>query len=97
MTRLAIAADAAFPDAVSAMAPFLVPLKNLMLVVPLLKESGLCARYPQDALTLLAKTIDGQHWIPPEYIETCMSEIVSAMPELVQTRAYQDLRRSTGR
>ncbi|MHB8252188.1 MAG: anti-phage defense-associated sirtuin Dsr1 [Acidiferrobacter sp.] len=97
LARLAIAAGDAFPNVVSAMRPFFVPLKNLMLVVPLLKGSGLCARYPKDALTLLARTIDGLHWIPPEEIEACMRDILNAAPELVRTRDYQNLRRHSGR
>ena len=97
LARLAIAARGAFPDAVSAIKPFLVPLKNLMLVVPILKESGLCASYPKDALMLLAKTIDGGHWIPPGEIEACMRDLVNAAPELARTRDYQNLRQHSGR
>ncbi|MGF6807440.1 hypothetical protein OKW30_002566 [Paraburkholderia sp. Clong3] len=53
LTRLIIAARAEFPAALAAVQDWLQPIEHPDYIVHLLHESGLCGRYPQDALHLL--------------------------------------------
>lgn len=88
--RLAIAAREAFPSAIGAVDVWLEPIEHPDLIVHVLHESKLCSKFPQDALTLLAKVITGQQWTPSD-LRACLDEILTSWPDAVMDRRYQYL------
>jgi hypothetical protein len=90
LTRLIIAARSEFPAALTAMQDWLQPIEHPYYVVHLLQESGLCARFPADALHLLDSVIADQLWAPRE-LEQCLDEIKQIAPQLAQDARYQRL------
>jgi hypothetical protein len=91
LTRLIIAARSEFPAALAAMQDWLQPIEHPYYVVHLLHESGLCTRFPADALRLVDTVITDQQWAPRE-LGQCLDEIVKAAPRLVQDARYLRLR-----
>lgn len=91
LTRLIIAARAEFPAALTAVLDWLRPIEHPHYVVHLLQESGLCNRYPEDALRLLHAVIADQQWAPSE-LGQCLDMIVQSAPELMQDASYQQMR-----
>lgn len=91
LIRLCIAAGAEFPSALTAVQDWLQSIEHSHYVVHRLFESGLCKRFPDDALQLLNAVIDDQQWAPRELVE-CLYEIVEAAPELAQDARFQRLR-----
>ena len=91
LTQLIIAARSEFPAALAAMQNWLQPIEHPYYVVHLLHESGLCSRFPADALHLLSAVIADQQWAPQE-LGKCLDEIVKATPQLAQDARYQRLR-----
>jgi hypothetical protein len=91
LTRLIIAARGKFPGALAAVQDWMQPIEHPHYVVHLLHESGLCRRYPADALRLLSAVIADQQWAPRE-LGQCLDEIGQAAPQLVQDAQYQRLR-----
>ncbi|MCP4277296.1 MAG: hypothetical protein GY779_13180, partial [Gammaproteobacteria bacterium] len=77
LVRLVIAARSEFPAAVAAVQDWLQPIDQPDYVVHLLQESGLCTRFPADALNLLSSVILDQQWIELE-LGQCLDEIVQA-------------------
>ena len=91
LTRLVIAARGEFPAALSAVQDWLQPIEHPRYVVHRLHESGLCSRYPADALSLLNAVIADQQWGPRE-LGQCLDQIVHAAPNLAQDARYLRLR-----
>jgi hypothetical protein len=91
LVRLVIAARSEFPAALATVQDWLQPIEHLHYVVPLLHKSGLCNRFPADALRLLNTVIDDQQWVPQE-LGQCLDEIVQAAQQLAQETRYQRLR-----
>lgn len=91
LTRLVIAARGEFPAALAAVQDWLQPIEHPDYVVHLLHESGLCSRYPADALGLLNAVIADQQWGPRE-LGQCLDQIVQAAPNLAQDARYTRLR-----
>ena len=91
LTRLVIAARSEFPAALAAVQDWLQPIEHPHYVVHLLHESGLCSRYPADALSLLNAVTDDQQWGPRE-LGQCLDQIVQATPNLTQDARYLRLR-----
>jgi len=91
LTRLIIAARGEFPAALAAVQDWLQPIEYPDFVVDPLQKSGLCSRYPADALCLLDAVITDQQWVPQE-LGKCLDEIEQAAPQLVQDTQYQQLR-----
>lgn len=91
LTRLVIAARGEFPAALAAVQDWLQPIEHPHYVVHLLYESGLCSRYPADALGLLNAVIADQQWGPRE-LGQCLDQIVQATPNLAQDARYLRLR-----
>lgn len=87
LTRLIIAARAEFPVALNTMQNWLQPLEYPESVVDLLHASGLCERFPGDALRLLRAVIAEQDWAPSE-LGQCLRDIVKAAPQLAQDSGY---------
>ena len=91
LTRLTIAARGEFPAALAAVKDWLQPIEHPHFVVHLLHESGLCCRYPGDALYLLAVVITEEQWAPSE-LGQCLDEIGEADPQFLHDAQYHRLR-----
>lgn len=87
LTRLVIAARGEFPAALAAVHDWLQPIDHPDYVVHRLHESGLCSRYPSDALSLLNSVIGDQQWAPQD-LEKCLDQIVLSAPNLAQDARY---------
>ncbi len=96
LTRLIIAARSEFPPALAAVHDWLQPIEHPHYVVQLLDESGLCGRFPADALRLLNAVIADQQWAPPE-LGHCLEVIVQAAQQLALDPRYLRLREYTRR
>lgn len=92
LTRLIIAAGGEFPAALATIRSWLQPIEHPHYVVHTLHESGLCARFPSDALCLLDAVIANQQWWAPQELRQCLDEIVHAAPRLAQDSRYTRLR-----
>lgn len=91
LIRLVIAARGEFPAALAAVQDWLQPIEHPDYVVHSLHESGLCSRYPAEALSLLNAVIAEQQWGPRE-LGGCLDQIVKAMPHLEQDARHLKLR-----
>lgn len=91
LTRMIIASRGEFPATLAAMQDWLRPIEHPHYVVHLLYESGLCSRFPADALGLLDAVIANQQWAPQE-LGQCLDKIVQAAPSLAQEANYYRLR-----
>lgn len=91
LTRMVIAARGEFPNALAEVRDWLQPIEHPDYIVHLLHESGLCSRYPADALSLLNAVIADQQWGPRE-LGQCLDQIVQATPNLAQDARYLRLR-----
>lgn len=96
LARLIIAARSEFPVALTALQDWLRPIEDPYCVVYLLHESGLCNRFPEEALYLLHAVIDEQQWIPQE-LGQCLDRIEHVSPNLVQDPCFQRLRENSRR
>jgi hypothetical protein len=96
LARLAIAAGDAFPVALSTLRDWLQPLDHAYYVIDLLKESGLCLRFPEEALLFLDAIIEDQPWPSPE-LSVCLDAIAQFRPEVHQDQRYQHLSEYTRR
>jgi hypothetical protein len=90
LTRLAIAARGEFPAALAAVQNWLQPIEYLDSVVQLLAESGLCKRFPCEALQLLSLVIDTQPGAPRD-LKRCLDDIAQSDPKLIQDVQHQKL------
>lgn len=91
LARLVIAARGEFPAAMTSVKDWLQPIEHPHYVVHRLHESGLCTRFPAEALQLLGAVIGDQRW-PPRDLGRCLDEIVQATPSLSQDAQFQRLR-----
>ena len=91
LTRLVIAARYEFPAALTAVQDWLQPIERPHYVVDLLSKSGLCKRFPTEALLLLNAVIANQQWAPRE-LGQCLDEIAQTAPNLAQDARYLRLR-----
>lgn len=90
LTRLIVAARGEFPAALAAVQDWLQPIEHPHYVVHLLAESGLCKRFPSEALLLMNSVIGDQQLSPVE-LGQCLEHIVQADPQLGQDARYQRL------
>lgn len=91
LVRLCIAAGNAFPAAIDIVHHSLRRIARDNGIVDRLDESGLCRRFPADALRLLDAVVDDQAWVPLE-LRQCLDAIADAAPHLAQDPRYQRLR-----
>jgi hypothetical protein len=91
LIRLVIAARGEFPAALAAVQHWLEPIEYPDYVVNLLHKSGLCRRFPAEALLLLNTMITDQQWAPGE-LSPCLDEITEVAPNLAQNAHYVRLR-----
>jgi hypothetical protein len=91
LTRLVIATRSEFPAALAAVMDWLQAIEHPHYVVHLLHKSGLCVRFPADALHLLGAVLADQQW-PPGELGQCLDEILNASPQLAHDVRYLRLR-----
>lgn len=91
LASFAIAAGGEFPAALAAVQDWLQPIEYLYAVLHPLHESGLCLRFPAEALSLLDVVIADQRVIPRE-LGMCLDEIAQAAPSLERDASYLRLR-----
>jgi hypothetical protein len=91
LARMSIAAGGEFPSALSAIYDWLQPSEHPDYVVHRLHESGLCPRFPEDALRILDRIIQGQQWGARE-LGQCLDVIAEVAPGLARDTRYQRLR-----
>jgi hypothetical protein len=89
LARLSIAAGDKFPDAMSTVIDWLQTFDHHNILY-FLKESDLCSRFPQDALTLLNKII-GNPSGSYSGLDGCLNDIASAWPESQTDERYRRL------
>jgi hypothetical protein len=91
LIRLVIAARGEFPADLAAVQHWLEPIEYPDYVVNLLHKSGLCRRFPAEALLLLNTMITDQQWAPGD-LSPCLDEITEVAPNLAQNAHYVRLR-----
>lgn len=96
--RLAFLAEDSFPDAVSAILPFIFPMERTgsMLDFYASGESVLAKKYPDTMLTLLDRVI-GDDSIPPYQFHSTLNQIVEGKDELRTDIRMLRLRRLANR
>jgi len=83
--RLTLETGGAFPEAVATVLPWLMLLDHQAdYVVHRLSQSGLCARFPRDALVLLNATVNDQTPWTPTDLGKCLNDIAVADPQLTE-------------
>ncbi|MFD0724264.1 anti-phage defense-associated sirtuin Dsr1 [Lysobacter brunescens] len=87
LTRVVIATRGEFPAALATVQDWLQPIEHPHYVVHLLYGSGLCRRFPVEALSLLNALIVDQQWVPPE-LGQCLYEVQQAAPQLLHDARY---------
>ena len=90
LARLVVAAGGEFPAALNAVQAWLRSLESPDYVVRRLHQSGLCARFPQEALQLMAAIIDDQSFAPT-HLGDCLNTVVQAWPGALHEPSYQRL------
>jgi hypothetical protein len=87
--RLCVAARDAFPEALKLLNAWLQPLPHPDYLIHRLNEAGLCATFPEQALTFLSVVIGDQtEWLPSD-LEACLEAIRTKMPQLEADDRYQ--------
>lgn len=90
--RLAVAADAAFPEALALVSPHLQPLQSSFQVVHELYTSGLAKRFPREALTLLSKIFGTRPTLMRSTeLQACLDAIAGAERALGEDREFRRL------
>jgi hypothetical protein len=91
LARLCVAAGGEFPSAMATIGNWLRPVQHPDYVIHRLQESGLCARFPENALQLLSVILGDQpSWLSPE-LRRCLDAIGQAVPNLLQDRRFMRL------
>ncbi len=90
LARLSIAAGSEFPAALAAVSDWLRPIEHPYYVIHRLQKSGLCSRFPIDALALLAAIVTDQPWGARD-LGQCLDLIVQADARLTNDPRYQRL------
>lgn len=91
LARICVHARSLFIEAVAFLRPFLIKTKNFDLPLSELAESGLAARYPLDALSLLIAIVDEDDPWPSKDLKTCLSQISSTEPSLTSDPGFRHL------
>ena len=91
LTRLVIAARDELPTALATVQDWLQPIEYPHYIIHKLAESGLCKKFPAEALSLLSLVIANQQWAPQE-LGQFLDEIVQTAPQLANEAKYLRLR-----
>jgi len=88
LARLCVATGGEFPSAMAAVENWLRVVQHPDYVIHRLQESGLSARFPEDALRLLFTILGDQpSWLPQE-LRQCLDAIGQAAPNLRQDHRF---------
>lgn len=91
LARLCVAAQQAFPQALTMLRGWLRPPEHPDYVVHRLHEAGICGQFPRPALDFLDLVIGDQtRWAPSE-LGACLDAIVTSAPELVTDSRFERL------
>jgi hypothetical protein len=80
--RLCVAAQDAFPEALTLLRAWLQPPAHPDYLVHRLHEAGLCGKFPEQALDFLSLVIGDQTQWPPSDLGACLDAMRIAAPEL---------------
>lgn len=89
--RLCVAAQDAFPEALTLLRAWLQPPAHPDYLVHRLHEAGLCGKFPEQALDFLSLVIGDQTQWPPSDLGACLDAIRSATPELETDPRFERL------
>lgn len=89
--RLCVAAQDAFPEALTLLRAWLQPPAHPDYLVHRLHEAGLCGKFPEQALDFLSLVIGDQIQWPPSDLGPCLDAIRSATPELGTDQRFEQL------
>jgi hypothetical protein len=89
--RLCIAAEDAFPEALTLLHAWLLTVDHPHFLVHRLDKSGLCGRFPEQALDFLSLVIGDQTQWPPRDLGACLEAIRAAAPELEDAPHFERL------
>ncbi|MCC7334759.1 MAG: SIR2 family protein [Pirellulaceae bacterium] len=87
LARLCIAARKQFPQALSTVRAWLIPIEHADLVVRILDESQLPTVFPADTLELLDAVV-GDNSLAPLDLDSCLRKVVAADPKLATDPRY---------
>jgi hypothetical protein len=90
LARLSMSAGNQFPNALTEISSWLMPLGHPYRIVKLLTEKHLCSKFPGESLHLLDKIIDDQSFTPTEFGK-CLDEIIASKPALKKDPRFQRL------
>ncbi|WP_308725463.1 anti-phage defense-associated sirtuin Dsr1 [Metapseudomonas otitidis] len=90
--RLCVAAQDAFPEALGLLRAWLQTPPHPQYLIHRLHESGLCDRFPGQALEFLSLVIGDQNQLPPSELGACLDAIQTAAPELETDQHFERLR-----
>jgi len=91
LSRLCVAAQDAFPQALTLLRAWLQPQAHPDYLVHRLHEEGLCDRFPEHALDFLSLVIGDQtQWLPRD-LEDCLHKIRSVAPDLESDQRFRQL------
>lgn len=89
--RLCVAAQDAFPEALTLLRAWLQPPAHPDYLVPRLHEAGLCGKFPEQTLDFLSLVIGDQtQWLPGD-LGACLEAIQTAAPALEADRRFEQL------
>jgi hypothetical protein len=91
LTLAAIAARDEFPAALTEIKDWVKPIDHPYTIIHSLQKSGLCAKFPDAALSVLDLVIADQQW-GTRNVDDCLDQIVQAAPNLAQDARYLRLR-----
>lgn len=89
--RLCVAAQDAFPEALTLLRAWLQPPAHPDCLVHRLHEAGLCGKFPEQTLDFLSLVIGDQtQWLPGD-LGACLEAIQTAAPALEADRRFEQL------
>jgi len=88
---LCVAAQDAFPEALTLLRARLQPPAHPDYLVHRLHEAGLCGRFPEQALDFLSLVIGDEAQWPPSDLGACLEAIRTAAPTLEADRRFEKL------
>ncbi|UCB33489.1 SIR2-like domain protein (plasmid) [Duffyella gerundensis] len=93
LARLVIATGNEFPSALNKLHDWMISIEHSYYIVFPLHKSGLCTRFPAEAVKLLNKIIDVEkRQVLYEEFGKCLDEIIRSAPNLEQDAQYIRLR-----
>ncbi|GIX25497.1 MAG: hypothetical protein KatS3mg122_2728 [Caldimonas sp.] len=89
--HLCVAAQDAFPEALTLLRAWLQPPGHPDYLVHRLHEAGLCGKFPEQALDFLSLVIGNQTQWPPRDLGACLEAIRTAAPALEADHRFEQL------